>query len=126
MNAISIESLVVDNDIVKSVNRVIDGIRVDEDRLAFEVIKNNANTSEFMSDSHTMKYFKEETWIPDGNITDRSDANQWKMTGSKTTLDRAQSTIDGYLNEYKGPNIPEDTRQILDGIIEDRLKFCDS
>jgi trimethylamine:corrinoid methyltransferase-like protein len=69
-----------------------------------------------------MKYFREETWIPNGKITDRSDSNQWKMTGSKTTLDRAQSMIDECLNEYKGPHISEDTRQILDGIIEDRLK----
>ena len=116
MNAISIESLVVDNDIVKSVNRVIDGIRVDEDRLAFEVIKNNANTSEFMSDSHTMKYFKEETWIPDGNITDRSDANDWAMSGGKTTLDRAQGMIDECLNGYKGrisPKIPDINWMIL-------------
>ena len=126
MNAVSIESLVVDNDIVKSVNRVIDGIRVDEDRLAFEVIKNNAKTSEFMSDSHTMKYFKEEIWIPDGNITDRSDANDWAMSGGKTTLDRARSMVDECLNEYKGPNIPEDTRHKLDDIIENRMKFCDS
>ena len=126
MNAISIESLVVDHDIVKSVNRILDGVRVDQDRLAFEVIKNNAKTSEFMSDSHTMKYFREETWIPNGKITDRSDSNQWKMTGSKTTLDRAQSMIDECLNEYKGPRISEVTRQILDGIIEDRLKSYDS
>jgi trimethylamine:corrinoid methyltransferase-like protein len=48
------------------------------------------------------------------------------MSGGKTTLDRAQNMIDERLNEYKGPHISEDTRQILDGIIENRLKFCDS
>jgi trimethylamine:corrinoid methyltransferase-like protein len=95
---------------------------VDEDRLAFEVIKNNAKTSDFMADSHTMKYFKEEMWIPDGNITDRSAANQWELSGSKTTLDRARSVVDDCLNEYKSPNIPENTRQRLNDIIEKRVK----
>jgi trimethylamine--corrinoid protein Co-methyltransferase len=122
MNSISIESLVVDYDIVKSVNRILDGVKVDEDRLAFEVIKNNAKTSDFMSDSHTMKYFKEEAWIPDGKITDRSAAIDWEMNGRKTTLNRARSMVDECLNEYKGPSIPEDTRQKLDDIIENRMK----
>lgn len=122
MSAISIESLIVDSDIVKSVNRVLSGVRVDEDRLAFEVIRNNAKTSQFMADSHTMKYFKEEIWIPDGKITDRSDSSKWEMNGGKTTLDRSQRMIDEYLNEYKSPNIPEDTRQKLDDIIKGRVK----
>jgi trimethylamine--corrinoid protein Co-methyltransferase len=122
MNAISIESLVVDSDIVRSVNRILNGVTVDEDRLAFEVIKNNAKTSDFMADSHTMKYFKEEMWIPEGNITDRSAANQWGLSGCKTTLDRARSVVDDCLNEYKSLNIPENTRQNLDHIIDSRVK----
>jgi hypothetical protein len=30
--------------------------------------------------------------------------------------------IDEHLNEYKGPNIPEDTIQKLDDIIKDRIQ----
>ena len=63
--------------------------------------------------------FKEEMWIPEGNITDRSAASQWELSGSKTTLDRAQSMVDDCLYEYKSPNIPENTRRNLDHIIDE-------
>jgi trimethylamine--corrinoid protein Co-methyltransferase len=120
MNAISIESLVVDNDIVKSVQRVLDGVKVDEDRLAFEVIKNNAVTSDFLGDSHTMKYFKEEAWIPDGKITNRCSAIDWEMGGRETTLDRARSRVDECLNMFKAPEISKNKIQKMTQIIDSR------
>ena len=120
MNAVSNESLVIDCDIVHSVNRITQGVRVDEDRLGLEVIRNHADSSGFMSDVHTMKYFRDEAWIPRDNITDRSLGNNWQMNGSRTALNRASERVAACLDAYKGPDLSDEIRQRLDEIVISR------
>jgi trimethylamine--corrinoid protein Co-methyltransferase len=113
------ESLVLDAEIVDTVKRITDGIVVDEDHLAYDVIKDEARGSNFLGHEHTMKHFRSEIYFP--KVTDRSLFEQWKLEGSKCAKTRAQGRIEELLGKYKAP-VDLKIEEEYDNIIEETMK----
>ncbi len=55
-----LEQLVIDNELMSWIGRYLQGIRVDAERLALDLIKEVKPGGHFMDKEHTAKYFKEE------------------------------------------------------------------
>lgn len=60
----SLESLVICNEIIGKVKRIISGFEVNKDTLAFDIIKEVGPGGNFLSKDHTLKYFLDEVWYP--------------------------------------------------------------
>jgi len=86
----SIVQLMLDVEMMQYFQRLLDGVEVDEERLAEEVICEVApNGARFMEHEHTLKYFKEELFSPD--LADRQVAAAWFEDSPEGMLDRARS-----------------------------------
>ena len=66
---LSYEKLIMDEDVNGMASRFLRGIKVDEESLALEVIKEKGPGSHFLDTEHTMKHFKQEFWRP--QLSDR-------------------------------------------------------
>lgn len=105
-NCVSMEKLIIDNEIVGMVKRLSRGIDVNEDTLAYDVIAKIGPQGEYLSDPHTFAHFKNEFYIP--SITNRQNYAQWLDDGEITIEQKANAEVKRILEEYVEPELPSD------------------
>lgn len=85
----SIVQLMLDVEMMQYFQRLLDGVEVDEDRLAEQVICEVSPTgARFMEHEHTYKYFRQELFTPE--LADRRVPGAW-IEDPVTMLDRARA-----------------------------------
>jgi len=65
LNAISLEALMMDHEVINYIKRVLKEIQVDNDTIKLSVFKEAGIGGEFISSDFTAEYFRKELWIPD-------------------------------------------------------------
>lgn len=88
---ISLEMAVIGNDIAGALRRAQQGIRVDDDTLAVDVIQELGQRAEYLHHPHTLEHFKNEYYYP--KVTNRRPRGTWEALGSPTVLDEAKARI---------------------------------
>jgi len=99
------ELLVIDNEIIGAIRRLIRGLEVNDDTLALDVIDKVGPGGIFLGEKHTVEHFKSETWFP--QISDRSTFDAWRKMGSKTMDKVANEKVKEILATHKPVPIPE-------------------
>jgi len=96
----SLESLVIDNDIIGATQRTIKGIEVDEERLSFETIKDVClnGPGHYLGSAQTLELMQTEYLYP--AIGDRRSPNEWVEQGSTDSLQRAAQRVQELLAEH--------------------------
>lgn len=104
----SLESLVIDNDIIGMSLRTIKGIEVNEERLSFDVIKDVClnGPGHYLGSDQTLKLMQTEYLYP--NVGDRSPPTQWAEQGSQDIIQRAHIKVDELLTNHFPGHIPEE------------------
>lgn len=106
--------LVICNEIIGQVRRMMEGITVDEEHLAFDTIQRLGPGKSFLSDEHTMQYFRE-NWRPD--ITNRQIYAKWKEKGATTLGQRARRKIQEILATHRPEPLAPDVEQQIGAIL---------
>jgi len=105
MNIVSYEQMVLDNDIVQLVKRVLQGIQIDPDHLAVEAIQRVGPGGHYLEDEHTRQFMRQEFINPP--LSDRSTREDWKMRGSSDSRSRAIKQVEKILAEGQPVRLPE-------------------
>jgi len=92
------EKLVIDNEILGMVMRAVEGIRVDEDTLAFDLIKQVGPGGNFVTARHTRRFMRSEHYQP--SLSDRNSREDWEAKGRKTTWQRAAETVQQIITNH--------------------------
>lgn len=85
----SIEKLVIDNEIVGMVKRLLRGIEDYGSPFASDILKDYDEKEELLSHPSTIKLFRKELFLT-SPIIDRLSRDAWKESGSKSTRKRAR------------------------------------
>jgi len=112
----SYAQLVIDDEIIGIVKRVLKGIIFDEEHLALELLKKIEPGGLFTGERHTLKYVREEHFQP--KITDRRPRGVWEERGSKDVIIRANEAAREMLKKHMPEPLPESTRRELNEIIK--------
>lgn len=94
---VSKEKLVIDNEIIGMVKRVVQGIEINEKTLAFDTIKQIGPGGNFVAARHTRKYFHKEHFRP--RLTNRDNRDAWENQGSQPSDKKAHEIAAGILNQ---------------------------
>ena len=95
----SFEALVIDNDMLGMVQRVIRGIEFTEETLSVEVIKEVAlGAGHYLGHPQTLDRMQSEFLYP--KIADRATPGVWEQEGSKDVLERAHETACDILSTH--------------------------
>jgi trimethylamine--corrinoid protein Co-methyltransferase len=86
----SFDLLVMCDEFIGQIRRMMAGIRVDRESLAVEVIKRVGPGGHFLADEHTFEHFRD-NWQPD--LTDRRTYDDWRSRGSKSMIQLAKEKI---------------------------------
>jgi trimethylamine--corrinoid protein Co-methyltransferase len=90
------EKYVIDNDILGMVMRAVEGIRVDDDTLAFDLMKEIGPGGNFVTAKHTRRFMRMEHYQP--TISDRNERDTWEAGGSQTSWQKAAGIVKTILN----------------------------
>jgi trimethylamine--corrinoid protein Co-methyltransferase len=111
----SLESLVLNDEMMGMVRQFGKGINTDDEHLALDLIEKQAPGGEYVTTDHTFKYWKE-WFLP--NLQDRSDYETWKSNGKKTMGDRVKERTQHLLDTYNpipiDPKLKDELHKIID------------
>jgi len=119
----SYDQLVMSDEIIGMVKRVMEGIDTSEDRIPLDLIEEVGPKGNFLNTSHTMDNFKQEHWQP--SLMDRQNFDAWKSNGSKTMGDRISEKTAEILDTHEAPLLDEDKLDKMDEIIEEEKEARD-
>jgi trimethylamine--corrinoid protein Co-methyltransferase len=91
--------------------RAVSGIEVNEETLAYNLIKQAGPGGHFVSNRHTRRYMRREHYQP--SLSDRHDRERWAAEGSKDTLQRATEKAQAILNNKSEPVLPAPLREAI-------------
>jgi len=113
----SLDQLVIDNEIISWIARLLKGIKVDEEHLAIELIKKVSHSNDsFITQAHTAKYLREE--LMDSELMHRKSWGEWVAQGSTSLKQRAHEKAKMILKDYKPVPLSEEVQKGMTKIIE--------
>jgi len=107
----SYDKLVIDNEIIGMIMRAVEGITVDEETLAFDVLKKAGPGGHFVSNRHTRKFMRSEQYQP--QLSDRNNRETWEEEGAKSLRVRASEKAREILERPETPVLSSDMRNII-------------
>lgn len=109
------EQLLIDQEIVKMVRRVLQGIAVNKETIALDVIKKVGPAGNFLAERHTLKHMRQE--LSTTTLINRKMRDSWEKAGSKDIVDLAREQAIEILENYKPTPLPEDVRKKIHDIV---------
>ncbi len=109
------EMVVLSDEIIGMVKRFLSGVRVDEQTLALDVIKEVGPGGNFLAHEHTARNMRSELWYP--KLMDRDRYSAWQSAGSKTMGDRVRERVVEILATHQVPPLPAETDAGIDRIL---------
>lgn len=94
----SFEQLIMDCEIFDVIRHVTQGIQVDEETLAVDVVDRVGPKNHFMMDPHTIKHLRS-AWQP--AVIDRTGYAQWEKAGKPSTRDHAKKRAKEILDTHE-------------------------
>jgi len=85
-----LENMVVDDEIIGMVKRILSGVEVSEETLAVELIKKMGFNGNYLFDNHTRKHVRE-LW--QAKLGETGNYDGWKNAGAKSTTEKAQEKV---------------------------------
>ena len=112
---------VLDNDICGMIGRFLQGVQIDHDTLAVDLINAvGPIPGFFLNQAHTRQWWKKEHFIP--QVADTLSYPEWLRAGKKAALDYARARADQLLADYQDP-LPAEKHAELDRILEEAQKY---
>ena len=112
----SLEQLVIDDELCKSMLTSLRGIEISDETLALDIIHKVGPGGHYLAQKHTMNHFMKEQFIPE--LIDRSGYDEWKKNGQKSLVDRAREKVKKILKEHSVPPLDKDIQKELHNIIK--------
>jgi trimethylamine--corrinoid protein Co-methyltransferase len=112
----SLESLVMNDEIIAMVRRITRGIEISDDTLMLDLIDKVGPGGEFMSEKETARRCRAEIWNP--TLMDRNAWVIWEAAGAQTMLDRIRAKLREILSTHQPPPLPDGVTEKIEVILE--------
>jgi len=110
-----LEFVTICDEIISLTNYLLRGIEVNDETLAIDTIRSVGPGGHFLSQKHTMKYFKKEHWLP--SLFDRQMRETWMKSGSKDLIQRSREKTEEILTSHYPEQLPRDVAEELEAAV---------
>lgn len=104
----SLQSLVIGDEVIGQVKRLIRGIEVNKETLALDAIEAVGPGGDFIGEEHTYNNFKKEWWMP--TLFNRGRHDSWAAQGKPDLAELASKRLRILLEEHQPQALNEDTK----------------
>ncbi|MBN2375130.1 MAG: trimethylamine methyltransferase family protein [Sedimentisphaerales bacterium] len=115
---VSLEQLVIDAEIISICRRFIEGITVNDNTLAVDVVQEIGPRGNFMENPHTLNQLRAGA-LWEENISNRFGFDAWQAHGSSDIMAKAADRVKAILASHKPKSLPQDVQQAIGKIIEE-------
>ncbi len=112
----SLEQLYIDSEIVSMILRGLDGIEVNSETLALDVISDVGPGKHFLAHEHTRKYYVKEHYLT--RFFDRQSRDAWEKRGAKNILEVATEKVNQILKEHEPLPLDSDIQNELKRLLK--------
>ncbi|MEG0376861.1 MAG: trimethylamine methyltransferase family protein, partial [Eubacterium sp.] len=109
-NLVNFEKILVDEEIIMSINRMLRGIDCSKEKLCYDLIKTIGPRGSCLN-GRTPKMFKEEFIM--SKYFNKVDANQWQSSGSPSIRDTTHEDVLKRIESYKVPQITKEQDDLI-------------
>lgn len=117
----SLASLVICDETISLVRRILRGYVINEETVAMDVIEEVGPGGEFITHPHTLKHFSTELWNP--RVISRDRYDQWQAKGAQTMAERANQVAKQILEGENQGELNEAVKKELQQFLADRDSF---
>ena len=110
------EQAVIGNEICSFINRILQGIEINPDTLAVDVIREIGPGGEYLTHDHTMEYFMTEHW--DAKLGSRLPRDLWEEKGAMDIRTKARETYKKILATHRPKPLDPKVQKKLQQIVE--------
>ena len=107
--------LVMDNEFAGMIKHVLNGIPVDDEHLAVDVIHDVGPLKDFLAQKHTLTHMKSQS---QPSLIDRRRRSKWQELGGTDIYERAAAKAREILETHEPDPLPEDVLATIRSIIE--------
>ena len=107
MLCISYEQYVIDDEIIGMACKILKGIAVDEEHMAYDAIKEVGPGGNYLMSDHTLRFIRNEYFQSNG-VSDKTDRSDWEINGSLDARERAKRIVNNILSAPEAPKIKKD------------------
>ena len=115
VSTVSLEKLVIDNEVCGMALRLDRGIDTSEEALAVDLIRDLGPGGDYLSTEHTFNWFKKEPYIPSA-IIERRDRNNWENDGAKNAFEKAREKVKDILANHQPVPLDKERADKLDQV----------
>lgn len=116
-NTLSLEQLVIDDEIINYTKRMLAGIDVTDAKIAADLIMKVGPGGSFLAEDHTLEYFREELWEP--KLVQRySTHEEWENNGGKGLRERAHEKVTEILSSHEPEPLAEEVEKEIWDIVK--------
>jgi trimethylamine--corrinoid protein Co-methyltransferase len=105
----SLEMIVIQDECIDQIRRLYQGIPVDDEMLAVDVVREVGSQGDFLSHPHSLKHLRATQWRP--SLSNRLGNEAWKAAGATSLLERARVKLNKILEEHQPRPIPQEQAQ---------------
>jgi trimethylamine---corrinoid protein Co-methyltransferase len=109
---LSLEQIVMNDEIIGRARRVIQGIEVDDAHIGLDTIEKVGPGGSFLGTDQTFEYMRSEYYLGNG-ITNRDSMEKWVEAGSKNAATRAREMVNNLLSDKDELTIPSDVDRMI-------------
>jgi trimethylamine--corrinoid protein Co-methyltransferase len=110
------EMMVLTNEIISLSRKFVEGVRLDDEALALDVIHQVGPGGDFLSHDHTLEHWQE-LWVP--KLFDRQRFDAWQAQGSKDINARVREVAIGLMERHAVESLPDAVEREIDLILKD-------
>ena len=116
----SLEELIMNDEMIGYLRRIMKGFEVNKETLALEVINRVGIGGHFLGDEHTLKHFRKELWFPE--LFDRNNWEIWKEKEDNSILEGAMKKKEKILKKHKVEPLDQNIANQIDEIVKEADK----
>lgn len=101
---VSYEKMVIDDEIIGMINRVMEGIEINDETLPVDLICEKGPGQNYIAEQHTVRHMRGEVFEP--RVADRHEREAWTKQGASDATTRARSIARELLATHQPSAIP--------------------
>jgi trimethylamine--corrinoid protein Co-methyltransferase len=109
------EYMVLTDEIISMSRKFVEGVLIDDETLALDVIDEVGPGGQFMTHNHTMNHWRE-LWTP--QLFDRQRLDRWEKRGAKDINARVREKTIALMDEHTVPPLPETVDVQIEAILK--------
>ncbi len=111
----SLEKLVIDAEAIGMAKRLVLGIEARDEPIALALMRAHGHRADYLADTHTLKWFARELYLP-SPVIDRGSFDAWEKKGAKSAFDRAHDRVTQLVGKFQPRAIPPEVHRELRAI----------